>query len=89
MTYSATITSKRQLTIPIEAYKKLNLNKGEKVIVSVESNAIKIESEMSLIDRLAGSVVIPKNLRKTPIEEAIKQGKMNYFTEKYKNYDQK
>lgn len=82
MTKIATITSKRQLTIPIKLYKKLNLKKGEKVIISLEDGIIKVEPAISLVDRFYGSVSVARKYQNTPVDEAIRLGKINHFSRK-------
>jgi len=79
MTQTATITSKRQFTIPVSIYKKFKLKKGQKVLVSLENNYIKIESASSLINRLAGSVSLSKSYQKISLDKIIQTAKVNRF----------
>lgn len=83
MNYIATITSKRQLTIPAAVFGRLNLQTGQKVIVSVEKEVLKIVSAQNLVDQLAGSIKIPPKLRGVPFEEALEVAKRRYFAQKY------
>lgn len=78
----ATITSKRQLTIPISVFRKLDLMEGQKVLVSEENGSIKIEPALALIDRLAGSVKIPARFRRLSLEEIIEKAKKEHFEQK-------
>jgi len=78
----ATITSKRQLTIPVAIFQNLNLQKGQKVIVSEEEDSIKIEPAMALLDRLAGSVRVPKRFKGLSPNEIIKKAKEEYFSKR-------
>ena len=71
MNHLATITSKRQFTIPAAIFKELNLQIGQKVIVSSENNELKIISAQKLVDQLAGSVKIPPKLRGVPFEKEL------------------
>ena len=82
MTYAATITSKRQLTIPADLFRKINLKQGQKVIITESNGIIKIESATDMINRLAGSLKIPDHLKKVPINRAIKLGTKRHFQEK-------
>lgn len=75
----ATITSKRQLTIPAEIFRRLDLKEGQRVLVSEENGSIKIESAFSLINRLAGSVKIPKRFRGLSPDEMIKKAREEHF----------
>lgn len=81
MQLSATITSKRQLTIPVELFKRLNFKIGQKVTVSEEAGALKIEPMEALLDRLAGSVKIPKRFAGLDLEEIVDRAKAEYFKE--------
>lgn len=81
MTQTATITSKRQFTIPVSIYKKFKLKQGQKVLVSLENNYIKIESASSLVNRLAGSVSLPNSYQKRPLNKIIQTAKINRFNQ--------
>lgn len=83
MVQSATITSKRQLTIPAKIFRKLGLQEGQKVIISEEDGAMRVVSALKLLDELAGSVKLPKRFKGLPIDEVIKRAKDEYFKEKY------
>ena len=83
MNYLATITSKRQFTIPVAIFEELNLQVGQKVIVSEEDGSIKITSALALLDKLAGSVKIPKKYQGMDIDEIIEKAKKEYFRKKY------
>jgi len=82
MTITATITSKRQLTIPVKMYEKLNLTKGERVIVEDMEDGLMIRKAKEVIKKLSGSVNIPKNLQKIDIDQAITQAKKARFSGK-------
>jgi len=75
----ATITSKRQLTIPVSFFGHLALKTGQKVIISQENNFIKIEPALSLVKRLAGSVKKPSRFKKMPLNKIINESKKEYF----------
>lgn len=81
MQLSATITSKRQLTIPVQLFKHLNLKTGQKVAISEEAGALKIEPMEILLDRLSGSVKVPKRFEGLGLEEMIEKAKAEYFKE--------
>lgn len=78
----ATITSKRQLTIPAKIFSHLNLKKGQKVAILQVGGSLKIEPMTAVLDRLAGSVKIPKRFKGLPLEEVIEQAKKEYFRKK-------
>ena len=82
MNYLATITSKRQLTIPVEVFKKYNFGKTNKVVITTDADGIKLEPLMSLIDNLSGSVVMPKRYKGLSIDKVIKRAKKDYWENK-------
>jgi AbrB family looped-hinge helix DNA binding protein len=83
MTYTATVTSKRQLTIPVEVFLKLGLKEGEKLLVRERAGVIELQSAKQLVNRLAGSLPIPKGLQGLSEEALIKRAKMEYFRRKF------
>lgn len=79
MVYTATLTSKKQLTIPAQIFYQLNLKEGQKVIVSEKNGSIMIEPSLALVDRLAGSVKIPKRLRGLSPDKMIQKARGQHF----------
>lgn len=55
-TYSSTITSKGQATIPAPIRKKLNIEPGEKLIFESNGQMIYIKTHTQLVNELAGSL---------------------------------
>ena len=84
MTQLATITSKKQLTLPSKVFKKAGLRIGQKVIVSEENGHLLITPAEKLVEDLAGSVSIPIRLRGGDIDKVIELSKEKYFRNKYK-----
>ncbi len=82
MTYLATITSKRQFTIPSELYKKVGFARGDKVTIEEKNEGLYIRSAVGLVKQLAGSVSIPQHLRTDDLDQAITMAKKNYFKTK-------
>lgn len=80
MTQLATITSKKQLTLPAEVFKKAGLRIGQKVIVSEENGHLLITPAEKLVEELAGSVSIPSRLKGKDMDEVIEQAKKQYFS---------
>lgn len=78
----ATITSKRQLTIPVKIFKKARLRVGDRVLVEEENGILRIESAVAAVERLAGSVKVPKRFRGVDIDKAIAIAKYRYFRER-------
>ena len=82
MVYIATITSKRQLTIPVELYELFNLSAGDKMLMYGEDKTITMEPAASLVERLAGSVKIPQRFKGLSAEKIIQKAKKEYFKNK-------
>lgn len=79
MTYTATITSKRQLTIPVAIFKELGFTIGEKVILIQEDEGIKIKSQRALLRKLAGSVKVSKRFKGLTPDQMIEKARDEYF----------
>lgn len=79
MTHLATITAKRQLTIPVALYKQAGFAKGDKVLVQEEAGELRIKSALGLVEKLAGSVSVSSAKKKVDLDQAISQAKRNYF----------
>ncbi|MEK7617064.1 MAG: AbrB/MazE/SpoVT family DNA-binding domain-containing protein [Patescibacteria group bacterium] len=85
MSQMATITSKKQLTLPAELFRKAGFRIGERVIVSEENGSLKITSAERLVEELAGSVPMPKKWRGKDIDEIIEEARNEYFSKKYQS----
>jgi bifunctional DNA-binding transcriptional regulator/antitoxin component of YhaV-PrlF toxin-antitoxin module len=79
MNYIATITSKRQLTIPAQVFTKMKLLEGEKVHITIDKNQIKISRFGNLLDNLAGRVAIPKRYKGFTSDEMVKKAKNEHM----------
>ncbi|MCH8821392.1 AbrB/MazE/SpoVT family DNA-binding domain-containing protein [Patescibacteria group bacterium] len=84
MNKTATITGKRQITIPIKLFKAANLDKNKKVVISQEKNRLIITSAISLVENLAGSLKMPASWQGKDLEEIIEQSKTDYFAKNNK-----
>lgn len=82
MSQLATITSKRQLTIPVAIFGELDLKKGERVLVSQEKRKITIQPLKDLVEELAGSVTSPKKFQGLSADKIIELAKEEYFQSK-------
>ncbi|EKD85465.1 MAG: hypothetical protein ACD_38C00018G0004 [uncultured bacterium] len=83
MTQMATITSKKQLTLPAEIFRKAGLKIGQKVIVSEDNGRLILTPAEKLVMELAGSVPRPKEWKGKSIDTIIEQVKDEYFSKKY------
>jgi bifunctional DNA-binding transcriptional regulator/antitoxin component of YhaV-PrlF toxin-antitoxin module len=81
MEYMATITSKRQFTIPAAIFKKANFKSKQKVLVRLDDHGVmKVESMKTLIKQLAGSVKIPNKYKGMDIDKMIEKAKFDHFS---------
>lgn len=71
MTYTATLTGKQQLTVPMELFRRLNWEIGQKVVISESSGSLSITAAKDLVGRLAGSVPMPEKFKGLSIDEII------------------
>lgn len=79
MNQLATITSKKQLTLPSGIFQKAQLKEGQKVLVTEENGRIIITPSEKLIEDLADSITPPKKWEgKTP-DQIIEESKKEYF----------
>ena len=80
MTYLATITSKRQFTIPVELFKKANLKTSQKVLLSLDDSGVfRVEPMRNLVKELAGSVKVAKSYRGLSLNQIVKKSREDYF----------
>lgn len=83
MNQMATITSKKQLTLPSKVFKKAGLRIGQKVLVAEENGRLTITPAEKLVEELAGSVPVPAKWRGKNIDQIIEESKNDYFRKKY------
>ena len=80
MTKTATITSKRQITIPAALFSKVGLAERQKVLISEEEGKLVITPIVNLIEKLAGSLEIPNRWKGKDIDTIIEESKAEYFS---------
>lgn len=76
------ITSKRQICIPVSIFNKVGLKKGDRLIVEIEEDKIILQKAQSLLDKIAGSIKLPRKFKDKPLNEIIKLAKKEYFESK-------
>lgn len=81
----AMITSKLQLTIPVKIARSAGVKSGDRVSIAEEDGKIVIIPMRKLVEELAGSVPVPEKWKGKDIDEIIRDGKDEYFKNKYKN----
>ncbi len=77
-----TITSKRQMTIPVELFRQLNLEEGQQLLAYREDQSIKLEPATALVEQLAGSVKIPTRFKAQSLDKIISRAKQERFSGK-------
>lgn len=82
MTYTATITSKRQITLPVAMFEDFELAIGQKLVLTKHEDGIMMKSPLAAMYKLMGSVKRPKKYQGMDIDVMIEQAKMNYFKNK-------
>jgi len=82
MNQLVTISSKRQLTIPISFFNYFGLKKGQKLLISTDKKSIRLEPAENIVSQLAGSVKIPPSFQGLPVEKIIAKAKKEYFSQK-------
>ncbi len=85
MTQIATITSKNQLTLPAELFRRAGFRIGQKVIVSEENGHLILTPAEKLVEELAGSIPMPKEWSGKNIDQIIETARDEYFNEKYQS----
>jgi len=79
MIKTATITSKRQITIPASLFRKAGLTERQKVIISEEKGKLVITPLANLIEKLAGSLEVPNRWKGKDLDTIIEESKAEYF----------
>jgi AbrB family looped-hinge helix DNA binding protein len=82
MVFIGTITSKRQITIPAKLFSMLNLSGGQKVVFKKVNGGICLEKASGMVEKLAGSIKVPKKYEKLDIDSIIRKSKEEYFKSK-------
>lgn len=75
MTYIATITSKRQITLPAALFSKLDLESGTKVLITEDKGKIVMFPSESAVEELAGIIKVPRKISDIQLEKMIKDSK--------------
>ena len=82
MTYTATITSKRQITLPAALFSDLGLKKGQKLTITKHADGLILKPRLDFLNKLYGSVKVPEKYKDMDIDEMIEKAKMEYFKNK-------
>ena len=82
MLQTVRISSKRQITIPVDIFNYLALNEGDRLIVNIDEGKIVMEKSQKLLDKMAGSLYLPKKFKNKSLDFIIRDSKQEYFTTK-------
>lgn len=80
--YLASITSKRQLTIPAKLFGELGLRAGQKLVLVKDGQRVYLESAEDQLAALAGSIKSPRHLAGANLDSIISRAKRAYFRAK-------
>lgn len=76
------ITSKRQITLPVQIFNSLGLRQGDRLSVDASDGKIVLQKPEVILDELYGSLKLPAQLRGLSPDEIISRAKKNYFEHK-------
>ncbi|MBI5123411.1 AbrB/MazE/SpoVT family DNA-binding domain-containing protein [Candidatus Roizmanbacteria bacterium] len=82
MLQTVKISSKRQVTIPVDIFKYLSLNEGDRLVVNIDEGKIVMEKSQKILDEIAGSLILPKKYKNKPLDYIIRDSKQEYFAVK-------
>ena len=66
MLQTVKISSKRQITIPVDIFNFLALNEGDRLIVNIDEGKIVMEKSQKVLDEIASSLYLPKKYKNKP-----------------------
>lgn len=75
----ATVTSKRQITIPVALYRRAGFSDRQRLVVTEDSGKIILSSANHLINELSGSLKMPKEWNDKNLDQIIESSKKEYF----------
>ncbi|KKP88447.1 MAG: hypothetical protein UR93_C0013G0007 [Berkelbacteria bacterium GW2011_GWA2_35_9] len=84
MIKTATITSKRQLTIPASIFNELGLSTVRTMVIEKNNNSLVLTPVQNLVNTLAGSITIPKKYQGLSMDKIIENSKTEYFNQQVK-----
>lgn len=84
MTYTATVTSKRQITLPIKLFADFGIEPGDKLTISKQGDGLLVQRQVDLVNKLYGSVRLPKKYKGLTADEFIQKAKESYWDKKAK-----
>lgn len=82
MTYIATITSQRQITIPANLFSQKVFRTGDKVLIESIGKGIRVSPAVQVVRNLAGSISLPLKYKGLSASQIKEKALKEYFTDK-------
>ncbi|HCR35613.1 hypothetical protein A2130_00810 [Candidatus Woesebacteria bacterium GWC2_33_12] len=82
MNYLATITSKRQFTIPSNLFKIVNYKPQQRLLINVvdaDAGLITIKPMSQLVEDMAGSVPVTSEYKNLSLNKMVEKAKDDYY----------
>lgn len=79
MTGMTTITSKRQMTIPAKLFRELNLQEGDRLIVTEVAGELRLKKATTMVLKYAGLLALQG--KSIDLDKAISQAKLARFSQ--------
>lgn len=76
------LSSKRQITIPAELFRRLNLKQNDTLLLELNDDVLEMRKAQSVLDGLEGSIKMPETYRGKDMEFIIRDAKQKYFAAK-------
>lgn len=80
MEYTVTLTSKNQFTVPVETVRRMDLQKGSKLIVTSQDDYFTVKPLRSVVSELSGSVKLPQKYKGKSIPEIVADSKKAHLS---------
>jgi AbrB family looped-hinge helix DNA binding protein len=85
-TYTVTLSSKNQITLPVDILQKLGWQSGQKFSLFIQDKSIVIQTYQDILDDIS-DIIAKYSLPKVSVEEAILQTHKTKQNQKYQYVD--
>ena len=83
MTNLVRVTSKNQITLPVNIVNSIKLKKGDTLSVKIEGDKLIMEKPQDILNSLSGSLPMPERFKGKGIDEIIDIAKSENLSKKY------
>ena len=83
MSKTVRITSKRQLTIPVELFERMGLKQGQNLLAEEKEGSLLLTPLENKLQNLRGSLIVPNKYKGLEINVLIEKTKEDYFKKVY------